>query len=459
MEAETIVADETIVKPETIEADASPQKGFFINMITKDISLLECILDLLDNSVDGANNHIIKTNKEVQKGNCYEGYSADIEFSEAGFKITDNCGGIPFSRAEHYVFNFGRSHNAPALPGQSIGFYGIGMKRAMFKIGKKINIDSSTEENGFTVDIDVNNWETQEDGKWHFDLVKHVPATTPVTKISITKPTPEAVVELGDPEFVSNLIEEIKRDYSLILKKGFKIKVNEVDVVPLEFYVLEGGEFAPVYIERDLKAPTGGIVKFQIHAGLWRAPEPDETDSQDDVDPGWYVICNDRIILAGDKTYRTGWNEDTVPKWHSQYKPFIGFAVFLSTDPSLLPWNTTKRGIDLNSEVYRQALVFMGEVTKQGTDYTNKRKLDPETAKKFESQATMVPVFAAKAENMAIKYPSVTKAEPPVKMATISYRVPNSELQKVKATMGNILMSNKDVGEETFNYYVEKEVE
>jgi len=446
-------------KNRTITADASPQKSFFINMITKDISLLECILDLLDNSVDGANNHIIETGKEVQEDSRYNGYTAEITFSETEFEIVDNCGGIPLDRAEHFVFNFGRSHKAPPQPGQSIGFYGIGMKRAMFKIGKIISIDSSTKEDGFSVDINVNTWEGQEEGKWHFDLVKHDPTLVAGTKITITDPTPEATVELGDSDFVSNLIEEIKRDYSLILKKGFKITVNNVSVQPMEFYVLEGNDFAPVYFEKNLKAPVGSVVKLQIRAGLWRAPEPSETDARDDVDPGWYVICNDRIILAADKTYKTGWDEGTVPKWHSQYKPFIGFAMFTSADPSCLPWNTTKRGVDLNSEVYRQALVYMGEVTKQGTDYTNKRKTDPEAAKKFESEANLVPVFSAKAECKTICYPSVTRQEPPVKMATITYRVPDSEVKKVKSAMGNILMSNKEVGEETFHYYVDMEVE
>ena len=36
------------------KADASPTKAFFVNMITRDISLEDCILDLIDNSVDSA---------------------------------------------------------------------------------------------------------------------------------------------------------------------------------------------------------------------------------------------------------------------------------------------------------------------------------------------------------------------------------------------------------------------
>jgi hypothetical protein len=36
------------------KARANPTKAFFVRMITRDISLEDCILDLIDNSVDGA---------------------------------------------------------------------------------------------------------------------------------------------------------------------------------------------------------------------------------------------------------------------------------------------------------------------------------------------------------------------------------------------------------------------
>ena len=36
--------------------DGNPTKKFFIEMITRDISIEDAIIDLLDNSIDGANN-------------------------------------------------------------------------------------------------------------------------------------------------------------------------------------------------------------------------------------------------------------------------------------------------------------------------------------------------------------------------------------------------------------------
>ncbi len=37
--------------------NAEPTKGFFVDMITRDISLEQAVLDLVDNSVDGAKLH------------------------------------------------------------------------------------------------------------------------------------------------------------------------------------------------------------------------------------------------------------------------------------------------------------------------------------------------------------------------------------------------------------------
>ena len=36
----------------SLKADASPTKAFFVRMLTRDISLDDCILDLVDRSAD-----------------------------------------------------------------------------------------------------------------------------------------------------------------------------------------------------------------------------------------------------------------------------------------------------------------------------------------------------------------------------------------------------------------------
>lgn len=144
---------------------AFPAKRFFVEMLTRDIELADSILDLLDNCLDGVlrkNNYTAE--QTFEKNDVYKGYYAHIEYNENGFKITDNCGGIPGELAEKYAFRLGRpaEREAESLP--TIGVYGIGMKRAIFKMGASAKILSKTKDEQFSVKIspewmdDDNNW-------------------------------------------------------------------------------------------------------------------------------------------------------------------------------------------------------------------------------------------------------------------------------------------------------------
>lgn len=107
------------------------QKNFFINMLTRDISLNDAILDLLDNCLDGAlrsQNHISQNKNEKN----YNSFVAKITITKDNFTISDNCGGISRELAENYAFRMGKQ-NYEQNHDATIGIYGIGMKRAIFK--------------------------------------------------------------------------------------------------------------------------------------------------------------------------------------------------------------------------------------------------------------------------------------------------------------------------------------
>src|SRR6185503_8647439 len=101
------------------KANAQPTKEFFVNMITKDIQLDACILDLLDNCLDGASADL--SNRARQEQRDYSNYTASITLNEEEFTITDNCGGISINEAINYAFRFGRRPDAPPEAAYSIG--------------------------------------------------------------------------------------------------------------------------------------------------------------------------------------------------------------------------------------------------------------------------------------------------------------------------------------------------
>jgi len=438
------------------KATAKPQKGFFINMLTKDISLTDCILDLLDNCVDGANAHVRLTQPETQNVS-FTGYSAKILITENKFTITDNCGGIPVQTAKDIAFNFGSPPGKGGETKHSIGFYGIGMKRAIFKIGNSILIRSSTGTEAFVANIEVEDWSHKE-GDWDFEIdVYDDLFPKKGTEIEIEEIYSPVASDFGNSSFITELMNIIERDYMFILSKGFEIRVNGVLLKPATLALISSEDFRPLRYKNQLKTIKGGIVDVELIAGVWNFSGQDDDQELTEFDSGWYVICNDRVVLAADKSDKTGWgkNKPIGRKWHSQYKPFVGFAIFSSDDPRLLPWNTTKRGVDLTSEIYRQALVLMGDATKPAIQYTNMRKKDPGAALKFENETTRESLLNIK-ENKILTFPTFEQTT--TKTNTVTYHVDERRLQKAKEAMGNPLMTSKELGEGTFDYYYNNEV-
>lgn len=439
-------------------AYGDPQKDFFIAMLTKDITLIDCILDLIDNSIDGANLDIRKKAK-VDEGLHFKDYRADIVLSENSFSIKDNCGGMSVDTAMNSAFHFGRPKNInpDAETKHGIGLYGIGMKRAVFKIGSEILIQSSTGDGAFVANIDAKAWAEKVDWGFELDVYdNNFPAVG--TEINISSLNGSVSNDFSNSSFVAELLEAIARDYMFIMNKGFVITVNGNAAAAMDLSLLKGEKFNPLKKEYSLVTKNGESVNLEIIAGIWTEnAAPDEADSTSlEIDPGWYVICNDRVILAADKTEKTGWgrNKPIGRKWHSQYKPFVGFALFSSEDPKLLPWNTTKRGVDINSEIYRQALTLVAEATKPAIQYTNTRKANVEVAERFESTAARVSLMRVEKSDR-LEFPVLEAKEK--KLASISYAVDEMKLQRVKEVLGNPLMSNKEAGERTFTYYFEIE--
>lgn len=72
---------------ETKMIKANPTREFFVNMLVRDILLKQAIIELIDNSIDGA--------RTIKKDNDFTGLKIAVDFDGDSFCIRDNCGGIP----------------------------------------------------------------------------------------------------------------------------------------------------------------------------------------------------------------------------------------------------------------------------------------------------------------------------------------------------------------------------
>jgi len=375
----------------TIESEpisASPTKDFFVEMLTRDIELEDAILDLLDNCVDGIQRTIKNTARINATQKPYKGFWAKIDFSSQHFKLEDNCGGIPIEIAREYAFKMGRPANSLEKDSDvyTIGTYGIGMKRAIFKIGRSSSILSQTDSDCFKVSID-SKWLSSDD--WMLQLEK-----TPEclkengTVVEVTELRDVVKQEFSSSDskaFVNDLVGKISHHYRYILDKGFEVWVNEKKVPVQPIRLLWDG------IEK-IKSHSSVIAPFlykakqddidiEIAVGLYRdiVNEEDLDNEMEGIrrsseTAGWTIVCNDRVVVYCDKTRLTGWGESKLPSYHPQFIAITGIVNLRSMNTRKLPLTTTKRGIDASSEIYLYVKEYMREGLKLFTNYTNKWK-------------------------------------------------------------------------------------
>lgn len=434
----------TPANPKKIHADAT--KDFFVTMITRDISLRDCIFDLLDNAIDGAR-------RSPGNPSPFSGYEIRVEFSADHFQISDNCGGIRLSDAIDYAFHFGRRPDSPADVKGGIGLYGIGMKRAIFKIGRKCDVVSHADDASFKIRIDVAEWEQKPE--WDFDYDDIPPAGAHGTLISIEELNTGAKELLSDPVFKNELMRAIARDYAFFIHKGLTIKVGDQPVPSYKYQLRQSDSLAP-----SVEQYLDDGVKVRILAGLVDdLPDdiPDELKPEKVDRFGWFVICNDRVVLAADKGDETIWGVDGFNVWHPQYNGFAGFVFFEADDQRKLPWTTTKRELDGSSPLYRRTIMRMKSTTQQFIDYTNRRKHDLPTARAAETPAAQVEISELQTIQ-PLRLPSVSTAAARPLLVTIAYQRNKKEVEEIKRHLGSIGMSAKDVGIKTFEYFREMEL-
>jgi len=211
--------------------NAAPTKDLFISMLIRDVTLRDAIGDLLDNCIDGA--------LRLRPNGNYTGLKVEIELDTVNghFKINDNCGGIPVDIARTHAFRFGRSQLKGQNTKHSVGVFGIGMKRALFKLGKKFHIESVSSNSSFEMDVDVAKWKdlkVDDIESWQFVFGKYeegrkeeFPEAARFTKITVTDLNDDVIQSFKTDQDMDELIKELEREHLYSIDKGLKIMVDK----------------------------------------------------------------------------------------------------------------------------------------------------------------------------------------------------------------------------------------
>jgi hypothetical protein len=436
--------------------DAMPTKQLFISMLTRDIGLIPAIVDLADNAGDGA--------RRLRGTGSFRDLSIRLQIGPQSFKISDNCGGISISNAKKYAFRFGRDDRSPSIK-HSVGQFGVGMKRAIFKLGQDFRVESTTATEHFTVIENVPKWAARPKWTFHFSTLESG-LNNPVDKRGTTilvKALHKDVSEAFSLEnFKTQLRNELQTRLVELINQGMIISLNgpPIDAAPLT--LLSDQQIAPaskklVYKERGQKTVT-----VRLFCGLGK--------SEDRSSAGWHVFCNGRLVLEGDKTAVTGWGSDDdgtrIPGFHGQYNHLRGFAYFDCDDAGRLPWNTTKTGINSDSVIYRAVRLEMMLMMRPVVNFLNKLK-DEKQARDADEDAgplerivansNEVPLGKVQSREVFATPHVASGSKRAVSVQRIQYDKPAHEVEAVRKALK--VKSYKAVGEKTFDYYYESEID
>lgn len=452
--------------------DARPTKRFFVRMLVRDIELAPAIVDLVDNSVDGAKRLAAQEQGEEESTDgdgrlrtILDGHHVRIRVSGEEFVIEDDCGGIELADARDYAFRFGRHEDVGSVEGE-VGQFGVGMKRALFKLGEHFAVTSIAAESSFVVEVAVRDW-LDDPENWTFPIHDVAEGANPVeergTAIVVTELLPSVAAEFAEDLFLQRLRDEIEFRHQSALAAGLTIDLNATSLRSRPLGLLVSEHLSPRVVEKTLVV-NGAEVSMRLYSGLVQLT--DEGADTDDPEQftggglaGWYLICNDRMLLFADKSRLTGWGQE-VADYHPQYRRFRGY-VYLTGDAALMPWNTAKTAIDEDSPLWRLVRQEMVDALREARTVMNRMKTEVQSEERSNRPITtqleaadVVPLPELPA-NPTMSYPRPPR-QPPTNR-NVTYAVPIDRFEEVAELLN--ATSAAEVGRMTFDYFYEREVE
>lgn len=422
---------------EKLIAKGDPTKGFFIDMLTRDILLSDAIFDLVDNSIDGA--------RKLKGNGDLSGLKISITMSKYEFCIVDNCGGFSIDTAKNYAFRFGRPEDFNKNNDYSIGRFGIGMKRALFKIGSEFSVVSKCKDEFFKVHANLDDWNKSQDWGFQIDEEVHDNFESDGTSITISNLHDSVANDLSSEITINKLKASLEKTYYAIIEKNMLIEINGRPLKPDFIELFDNQEISPIVEFFEEEKFTVKIV-----AGL---------SNGNPTKAGWYIFCNDRLVVDADKSSLTGWggkDDDTGHGlvFHNTYAMFRGLVYLEANDPFDLPLTTTKSGLDWDSDTYKYIKLKMVNAIKTVAPVIKTIK-DMDIEEEFLADPEFSITRKVKSEEYTKKKTFKITKKMTKTTGRIQYDVKLNELEKAKGILD--VNTNKDVGELTFKYFMEME--
>lgn len=340
-------------KIRTIVVESGVNPKFLEDTLTQDISPLASLFDLIDNSIDAARDHLLKSKPPLDDYGLpsdYSKYAISIRIDKNSIRILDNCLGIEEAVLSKKAFHVA----APSEHAFGIGHYGLGLKRSLLKFGTKYAMSTDTGKVAFVMRFSNKNFGGARSAKLTADELSSTGRRKTLFSVSSLKTAIK--YEMKDKAWFDNAVEQLSIRYASYVSKGLKISVHSI--THKKFVRIDGS--IPT-LRTDARLPVKShplsidgvdiFIDAGIHQDYFFQGEKNHSlsDNREITSQfGLYFICNDRVIVAASSSSEHGWKT----KWHSEYNGFVCLVRFVSSDPRKMPWNTAKTALKTDSTLF-----------------------------------------------------------------------------------------------------------
>lgn len=333
--------------------DATPQKRLFLSIIA-DYDLKTSICELVDNAID----HWIDGGRlSPLKIEVFVNRDRQI------ISVKDNAGGIPASQLQLLI---APGASREKISDELIGNFGVGGKRAGIALGERVEVRTRFM-NATPHKFEINDeWLSHED--WNVDVSECSNLEPGSTVVRVTEL--RQGFEQNDIDALTSHLSEtyayFQSNQCSILLNGSQIRRDTFDnwAYPASYSPISGSiSFSPDGTDKIAIKITGGLI-------LDRNPKEENY--------GVYFYCNKRLVLAHEKSHHVGFMKGFAGVPHPDAS-LCRVIVELSGLPSLMPWNSSKSGINWSHPVFLEIRERIFETAKRYSTLSRRLKNDRET--------------------------------------------------------------------------------
>jgi len=309
--------------------DAVPSKRIFHSIIA-DYQLENALCELIDNAID----NWVKTGKKIGLK-----IVIDLNDQRQTILVTDNSGGL---KEEDIKFIITPGHTKNTSNEQTIGFFGVGSKRAVVALASEIKIFTRFKKEK-TLLVEYNDdWIEEENWNLPVYQVTDIPNST--TRIELLK-----LREIISIEQIKNLVDNLGAIYAFFCKTvNFELFVNGQKIKATFF---DSWSYPPGYEPRmlttTLNNTDGNSLKLELLGGLTKAGDPSGNEY------GVYLYCNNRLIARAFKGSEVGFEKFKIGNPHPS-SSLARVIVKIEGAPMLMPWNSSKSDINPKHPTFKK---------------------------------------------------------------------------------------------------------